>query len=120
MSYQYKDPQDRGYKKFNLTKEQHNEIFKNRKRSWTDKYDYYYKEDRIEIHKSFNWIAVILNTIIFPVNLLAYGITNYKEVWKDTVRLFDQKNNGAFVSAGYWKDESRFKQMMEIIKSESN
>ena len=65
--YIYKNPLDEGYKKFKLTKKQHNQLFKHKQIKWLDKYEYYINEDGVILHRFYNWKVIILNTIFFPI-----------------------------------------------------
>jgi hypothetical protein len=115
MSYKYSNPIDRGYKKFKLTKKQHNEIFPYRKLNWTSHCEYYYNEKQILIHRFVNWKAVILSTLTFPVAVLLHGLGNIKEVFIDHYELYHQKKYGAFVSDHIHNSEKKFKQIMTLI-----
>lgn len=115
--YKYINPIGQGYTKFKLTKKQHNKIFKNRKIKWNSKIEYYYNDNQIIIHRFTNRKAILLTTILLPVFVLLHGITNIKEIWKELLELYNQKETGSFVSDHIWKKESRYEQIMDIIKS---
>jgi hypothetical protein len=115
--YKYSNPIDKGYIKFKLTKKQHNEIFKNRKLKWNGRCEYYYNDKQIIIHTFTNWKAILLSTILLPVFILLHGLTNIKEIWKELLELYNQKETGSFVSEHVWRKESRYEQIMNIINN---
>ena len=74
VQYQYVDPIKNGYKKFKLTRKQHNELFpkkqiKNRSIDWKSKYEYYYNDDRIIMERLATLPAKIFVTILYPFYL---------------------------------------------------
>lgn len=115
-NYQYTNPLDNGYKQFKLTKKQHNQLFKNRQIKWYDKYEYYYNNKLILLHKFYNWQAVLLNTIMFPLTVLVEGLGDIKEIIKDIKSLFNQKKYGSFISNGIWSNTDLYDDVMKIIK----
>jgi hypothetical protein len=115
--YKYVNPIDKGYIRFKLTKKQHNEIFKNRKLKWNGKSEYYYNENQIIIHTFTNWKAILLTTILFPIFILLHGITNIKEIWKELLELYNQKETGSFVSDFVPKNSNTYDQIMNIINN---
>lgn len=52
----------------------------------------------IILHKFVNLPAKILITILFPVYLLLYGISNFNDLIKEIKRGYNQKKYGSFVS----------------------
>jgi hypothetical protein len=115
--YKYTDPVDSGFTKFKLTKKQHNEIFPKRKIKWTDRYEYFYNKHSILLHKFASWKAVLLSTILLPLIILLEGIANIKDIWREIVGLYKQKELGKFVPERIWKKENnKYQQVMDIIK----
>lgn len=96
--YIYENPIERGYAKFKLTKKQHNQLFKNKKIKWKERYEYYIDEKGILLHKFVNWKAVVLCTIFFPVFVLYGGIVNFKECCTAIKELYSPKKYGCFAS----------------------
>lgn len=115
--FKYRDPVEKGYIKFKLTKMQHNEIFKNRKITWADKYEYYYNEKSIILHRLTNYKAVLLCTLMFPIIILFDGLSNVKEACVDLLELYKQKKSGSFVIEHVYKHEKRYALVMEVIKN---
>lgn len=115
-SYKYLDPIEKGYTKFKLSKNQHNEIFKHRQIRWNDKYDYYYNDSKIIIHRFTNRKAVLFCTLFFPIAIILEGVINFKEAWNDLKELYNQKKSGLFVIEHVSKSEKKFNQIMSIIK----
>lgn len=114
--YKYKSPVESGYTKFKLTKKQHNGIFKNRQIRWFDKYEYYYNDKAVILHKFSNWKVVLLSTVLFPILVLLGGILNIRDIWKELVGLYNQKEVGSFISEMTWRESKHYQQMIEIIK----
>lgn len=115
-AYKYHDPVDKGYVKFKLSKKQHNEIFKYRQIKWNERYDYYYNDEKIIMHKLTNRKAVVMCTLFFPIAIIFEGLINIKEAWMDLKKLYNQKEYGSFVSEHVWKKEQKYKQIMDIVE----
>lgn len=111
--YKYVDPVENGYKQFKLTKKQHNELFKYRKITWADKYDYYDNGNHILIHKFINWKGVLYCTLTVPVAVLLNGVVNFKEILKELKELYNQKESGSFSSDIVQGD--RYEKLMKMI-----
>lgn len=114
--YVYKNPIDDGYKKFRLSKKQHNQIFKHRQIRWTDRYEYYYNDKHIILHKFYNPLCVVLNTLFFPIAILINGIINIKDGWKELKSLYHQKQSGSFSTDNVWNKSETYNKIMNIIK----
>ena len=112
--YKYVSPVDLGYKELRLTKEQHNELFPYRKIAWSYRYEYYYNDDYIIMHRFINWKGVLFATLTFPVVVLLNGIANVKELWKELTDLYNQKETGSFDSDSVRGD--RYEKIMKLIK----
>jgi hypothetical protein len=116
--YQYKNPIDQGYKQFNLTKKQHNELFPYRKKTWLVKYEYYYNQYEILLHKFATIPAIILETLLFPVNVLICGLADIKDLIKDVKGLYRPKKYGSFVGDSVYKGSEAYEKIMQIIIKE--
>lgn len=114
--YVYKDPLKNGYKRFKLSKRQHNQILKHRQIKWIDKYEYYYNDKHIILHKFYNPLCVGLNTLFFPLSVLINGFKNIKECWRDLMSLYHQKTSGSFVTDNIWNKSETYNKVMEVIK----
>ena len=111
--YKYVDPIENGYTEFKLTKKQHNEIFKYRKRKWTDNYKYYYNDKRIIMHKFYNYRAVLVATLCFPVWVILNGLMSFKEICGELRDLYNQKESGCFTKEHVYGD--RYDEIMKIV-----
>ncbi|HEY8805270.1 MAG TPA: hypothetical protein VIM42_09250 [Clostridium sp.] len=113
--YIYKDPRDRGLIKFKISKKQHNSIFKHRKITWRDKYEYYYDDKEIIMHRFVKMPLIFLAVLLFPVIVLMTGILNIKEAFTDVKKSLNQKKYGGFSSDQLWYNTEPYKAMMKII-----
>lgn len=117
MTYQYKDPLTQGYRRVRLSKAQHNNLFPNRKIKWTDKYEYYLSEDMFLLHKYLSLPAVVLNILLFPISLLCFGLSNFKDVLREHKEILSQKKYGKFSGdACYKSDEDYFNNIVAQVK----
>lgn len=115
--YTYENPLDKGYKQFKLTKQQHNKIFKYRQLKWFDKYEYYYNNHTIIIHRFCNLKGIIINTLLFPVYILTHGLLNFKELLREFKELYNQKKYGSFTSDCVYKRSKTYDEIMKIIST---
>jgi len=115
-NYIYKNPLDQGHKQFYLTKKQHNKLFKNRQIKWYDKYEYYYNDNCILLHKFYNLKAIILSTILLPIIVLMEGLINIKETMYDYKSLCNQKRSGSFSGDDICKGTDMYNEVMKAIK----
>jgi len=116
--YIYKDPRDRGFTRFKLTKKQHNIIFKHRSRTWRNKFEYYYDDKQIIMHQFFNPLLGIVAVVFFPIIVLMTGVLNIKEAFKEVKHGLNQKKYGSFCSDCVWSDTEPYKAMMKIVNKE--
>ncbi len=115
MSYIYEDPLNKGYKQFKLTIKQHNELFPKRKKTWKNKFEYYYNDNLILLHNFVSWLTIMLNVILFPAIVLMNGFINIKEILIDYKQIFNQKKYGSFVSDSISSDTETYDKVMKII-----
>jgi hypothetical protein len=115
--YVYKNPLNNGFKQFKLTKKQHNQLFKYRQIKWYDTYKYYYNDKVIELHKFYNWKAIVISTILFPISILFEGLGNIKDSIKSIKKMYNQKETGYFSGDSIWKDSELYNKIMEIINT---
>lgn len=113
--YKYINPIDKGYKKFKLSKKIHNKLFKYSQIKWYDRYEYYYNDKRIIIHKFYNIYRIIIETIFFPITILFNGFLNIKSCWESLKNLHNQKKNGNFISDSIPSSSNTYKNIMIII-----
>lgn len=118
--YTYKCPTEYGYKKFKLTRKQHNEIFSRRKINIFTKCEYFYNEHLIKIHFFTNALGVILSLLFVPVTIVTHGLSSIKDISKEIKDLFNQKERGSYSYDSYNNKEGRntYDKCMKIIKGE--
>ncbi|ASA22590.1 hypothetical protein [Paenibacillus donghaensis] len=114
-NYKYKCPTEYGYIKFQLTKEQHNSLFKYRQIKWNDKYEYYYSDQGVILHSFTNNIAIALTTILFPVLVLFAGLSNFKKCTKELKELYNQKEYGSFIRNSIHFDSNKYNEIIKIV-----
>ena len=111
--YQY---QKQGYTQFKLTKKQHNKLFPKRKIKWLDRYEYYYNEHLIILHRFANTKGIIVITLLFPISVLLYGFSNIKDVLDELKHAYNQKKYGSFTSDSVPKGSELYQNIMDAIK----
>lgn len=116
IKYKYDNPLDNGHKKFTLSRKQHNVLFKNRKIKWSDKYEYYYNENHVILHRFTNIFAKIILTLAFPIMIIIHGFGNLKELIDEYKRLYREKKYGSFVSDHISKGSLKYDDIMYAIK----
>lgn len=114
--YIYKSPLDSGHIQFALTKKQHNELFPKRQVKWGDRYEYYYNDYHILLHCFSNWKVKILGTLLFPVNILVFGVANYKEILNEYKRMYNEKKHGSFVENHVSSGTEKYDEIMKLIQ----
>lgn len=114
--YIYKNPLENGYKQFKLTTKQHNSLFPNRPKKWYNKFEYYYNDKRIILHKFSNKLAIFLNTLLFPIYLLIHGLIKFKEIKNELKELYNQKKYGTFSSDNIECKSELYQKVMKLIK----
>jgi len=115
MSYEYKNPLERGYKKVKLSKKYHNKLFKGRQIKWSDKYDYYLKENNFIMHKTKNSLYIGLATILLPFICLLSLIECF-DILKEYRSLFNQKKLGKHSSDGIGKNTDLLQKVKKYIR----
>lgn len=116
MTYQYENPIENGYTQIYIHRKQWNKLYPHAKLHWSQYNEYYINENSLLVHKFYCIYVGYLNLLLFPCNLLVYGILNYKEVKLDTLKLINQKKYGAFSSNILWK--SKFTPELEELINE--
>lgn len=120
-AYTYDDPLERGYKKFKLSKKQHNHLFPKRKRKWNTTYEYFYNEHRVILQQYTSKRAIMLTTLLFPVLILFAGLSNFKEALTEMKWLYNEKKYGKFSSDWIGKgqhrkeDNEKYFEIMRVI-----
>ena len=116
--YKYISPTKKGYRQFKLTKKQHNELFKRRKKRWFNKFEYYYNSKAILIHEFNNWISILIETVLFPMQVLWDGLGSFKHTWRGIVRIYRQKETGYFTPTFVYSRSNKYDKIMKIIHKE--
>lgn len=119
--YKYKDLEADGYEKFSISSADQNRIFKYRKSRWSIRYEYYIKENHIVMQAIPNFVGCVASTILLPIAILAEGLINYKEVYKDIVlKAWQSKRYGSFSSDDIYnrsgKVSREFDELTKLIK----
>lgn len=112
MEYVYKDPVKNGFDKFYLKKKDHNNIFKNRKRTWKIHYEYYINDNQILMHQFPSFLAIVVSLIFYPFGFFVHGFANYKEINGEYKALLNPKKYGNFRSDTISKETDLFKKIM--------
>lgn len=102
FKYEYVCPTTEGYRKVNLSAEDHNKHFPAYPLKWYHKFEYYESDKAIKFERFMSWPAVAISWILFPISLMSYGLSNFKETWIDHVKLLNQKKYGVFISQTRW------------------
>lgn len=114
MSYKYENPLDIGYRRVRFSRKDHQRLFPRRPLKWHNSFEYYLSDTDFLVHRFVSLPAVALNTLMFPVALLVYGIANFKEVWRDHAGMVRQKHYGSFSSEKVW---ARSEPFAEIVRA---
>ncbi len=105
-TYKYKSPEEKGAVRIYISKKDHNKILPNMRVLWSDRYEYYRFDNRIEMHRFTSNLALALGVILLPISVLFYGIKALKEdIPRELKRAFNEKEYGAFVSDVIWDNE---------------
>lgn len=106
MGYKYKDPVSDGFEKFCISRKDQDKIFEYRKSSWLFRYEFYVKDKTIKMYKIPNLLCCVISTVMYPFAVIAYGVSNYKEVYKESIlRVWFCKEYGAFSADQIYKRE---------------
>lgn len=91
--YVYKNKINIGYNKFNLSKKEHNKLFKYRRRNWKSRYEYYYNDKEIIMEKYHSLVVKMICVLIFPIGVIWVGFPDALEELKTSIF---QKKYGSF------------------------
>lgn len=102
FEYKYITPESQGLTKIKVTKENHNKVFTYRKRTFFKsliwKYEYFADDKKIRVENVPTFLAKVLVILLFPLHLIIYGTSNYKDVISDTKKLLNARKYGSFAS----------------------
>lgn len=113
-NYVYKSPIDEGYKKIKLTPDEHKRIFKNYNRKY--KYEVYENNNSYIRQRFYPLWIVILNTILYPISILVYGVSNIKEINSEICGLIHQKRTGKFYKEIVYKSTLKSRELGEKLQ----
>lgn len=114
MSYKYKKPEDKGYKKIKISRKEIKKILRNASR-FSKKYEVYEDDKRYYIEILAPLYVKILVTILYPIALLSCGISNFNELNKEIYRTWNQKKTGSFYSEFIYKDRLKQDSINETL-----
>lgn len=116
MAYQYIDPTLSGYRRVKLSKADHRRLLPNHPLKWHKRFEYYICDTDLLVHCFVSPPAIVLNTLLFPIALLLYGVANFKEVWRDHAKTLRQKHYGSFTSDKVWARCEAFDDFLRAVK----
>lgn len=100
FEYKYVSPESQGLSKIKVSKENHNAVFTYRKRTFFKsllyKYEYFADDTKVRVECVPTSLSKILAVALFPLHLILYGISNYKEIVLDTKKVLNARKYGAF------------------------
>lgn len=119
MSYVFKYTEANGFKQVNVSKRDHNQVFKNRRIKWYEKYEYFLNEetDQFVMINLTNLPAKLLSTALYPVALILNGVVNYKELNREIYNMWNQKETGSFSGDASYRRNDGWDEIMAIIKT---
>lgn len=115
MTYEYKDPSANGYRRVRLSKADHCRLFPARPMKWHNRFEYYLRDTDFLVHRFVGRTAVAISIALFPLSLLIYGVANFKEVWREHVRLVSQKKYGSFSGDQVWARSDSFSEIVKAV-----
>ena len=102
FEYKYIPPESQGMVKIKVSKENHNNVFTYRKRTFLKsllhKYEYFADDTKVSVEYVPTALYKVLAVLLFPFHLLIYGVSNYKEIVLDTKKVINARKYGAFSS----------------------
>ena len=101
FKYEYIDPISKGFKRIKVSRKNHNQVFKYRKRSFlkdlTNTTEYYENSGVILVQNVPSVFGKVLLFVFSPIVIIYHGIGN-KEIYTDIKRALFAKRYGAFTS----------------------
>lgn len=121
MTYEYKNLKLNGYIKFNIPKKEHNKIFKNFKLNFFEKAEYYYSKNNeiIVVQKYLNKFAIFIEVVLFPVSLLFFGLSNFKDICNALKKTIHQKKYGSFIQESLFKQSEEYSKILTLFNKGS-
>lgn len=117
MSYKFKYTKDSGYQQVQMSKKDHNTIFKNRQIRWHQKYEYFLNEERG------HFVMICLTSLTcklvsilgYPVMVLLHGLANYKEINQYIIDQWHEKEKGKFISDNAYRNQDGWNELMRVV-----
>ncbi|MGL5014435.1 MAG: hypothetical protein ACRC6V_09135 [Bacteroidales bacterium] len=96
--YEFNYTKENGYREATLPSKLQDKLFEHRKSSWRNKYVYFVNEKNgiIEMCAFCPMYLKIIGTLLYPVWLLLYGFSNYKEINKEISDVWNERERGKF------------------------
>lgn len=96
--YKFEYTKENGYREATLSSQLQDKLFKYRKSSWRKRYVYFVNEGIgvIEMCVFCPVYLKIIGTLLYPVWLLLYGVSNYKEINKEISDVWNERERGKF------------------------
>ena len=116
--YVYKVPEEHGYTRVYLTKEQHKEVLDKRPLSWAINYEYYISKDKILVEQYASKPAIALVVLMYPIHVLMAGLGNIKELHQEYSDIFHQRERGKFLADEAWCSSDFYKRVKEMVNYE--
>jgi len=111
--YTYRCPTEDGFRQIKIPRKIHKLYID--AISWSDTYEYYFKEDYLLIHR-FNSLPVkILLCLFSPLSFLLNGIINARKTSKDLYGDLFQKKTGSFVPNYYRRHSGNSLEMIKLF-----
>lgn len=112
----YKHPLERGFVQFKVPKKDHNEIFEHRQIKWTCRYEYFISENSIEMHKYISLRAKLVNVLLYPLNLILYGLSSFKDVNDDFYKIWFQRKTASYSSDYISKNHNSYNKLKKYAE----
>ena len=114
--YFHKDPVDNGFIKFKLSRSQHKKLFPKRKRNWSTYNDYYISKDEFIMSCNPTVLLKIAAILSFPIVVLFYGLSDFKDIFKAYYGLFHGKPTGSFGTVSFRACTDKYNEIVQISK----
>lgn len=118
MTYQYIDPLDNGFERINVSRANHNKLFKHKQRTFLKDIfttvEYYENKECVRVQFVPSLFSKVILLTISPVLILFYGLAN-KDTYTDIKKTLFAKKYGAFTV-----DTISNKQKIKQLKGEPN
>jgi len=116
--YEFKYTKENGYLQVQVSKKDHNTIFKYRQIKWYQKYEYFLNKERghFVMIRLTSLAGKLVNILCYPVIILLHGLANYKEVNQEISDQWNEKERGKFVIDDLYKDQEGWDKLTRVVK----